>query len=269
MERPVIAKHVFRVWAKEYITPHYIRITLEGEGAKEFAVCSLGANNKIMIPPAGQKEVKLAVWDEANSEWILPAEHERPLIRTYTHRAIDVEHDRIVIEFVDHGDTGPASSWARRAEKGDELGVAMKIRKSTLYPAADWYLLVGDATAIPVLRVILDSLPADAKGHCIVEVHGQEDVQDDFKHPGFTIDWVFNADPTAGSTLHQKVVDTIIPAGKECFGYVACEYQSVKQIREYFKSTLGWDNKSFYAFSYWKAGTAEDKSAEERRDESK
>ncbi|MCL7988197.1 siderophore-interacting protein [Sphingobacterium sp. lm-10] len=267
MERPVIAKHVFRVWAKEYVTPHYIRVTLEGEGAQAFAPCSLGANNKIMIPPSGQKAVKLAVWDDANSEWILPAEHERPIIRTYTHRAIDTENNRIILEFVDHGDAGPASSWARRAEKGDELGVAMKIKETQLYPTADWYLLVGDATAIPVLHVILESLPPEAKGHCIVEVHSADDVQADFSHPGFSIDWVFNAHPEKGSTLYQKVLEADIPEGKESFGYVACEYQSVKQIRAHFKHTLGWDNKSFYAFSYWKAGTAEDKSAQDRREE--
>ncbi|MFD2600379.1 siderophore-interacting protein [Sphingobacterium corticis] len=267
MERPAIAKHVFRVWHKEYVTPHYIRVVLEGEGAQDFASCSLGANNKIMVPPAGQKEVKLAVWDEANNEWKLPEEHERPLIRTYTHRAIDVANNRITIEFVDHGDTGPASSWARQAEVGDELGVAMKMRKSTLYAPADWYLLVGDATAIPVLSVILESLPATAKGHCIIEVPSEDDVQRDIEHLGFTFDWVVNEHPEQGSSLSERVRALKVPSDINCFGYVACEYQSVKNIRQYFKEQLQWDNKQFYAFSYWKAGVAEDKSAQDRREE--
>lgn len=267
MERPVIAKHVFEVSRKEYLTPHYIRVTLHGEGAKDFSQCDLGANNKIMVPPAGHKKVKLSVWDEATQQYILPAEHERPLIRTYTHRAIDVENNQIVIDFVNHGDNGPASRWARSAEVGDQLGVAMKLRPTVLYPEADWYLLVGDATALPVLSVILESLPATAQGHCIVEVPTQEDVLEDFSHPGFTVDWLFNADPEAGSEIFQAVQSVEIPTDAATFSYVACEYTTVRQIRQYYKEQLSWDKQRFYAFSYWKAGVAEDKSAVERREE--
>lgn len=265
--KPQIAKHVFRVFRKEYLTPHYIRITLQGEGAKDFARCDLGANNKIMVPPAGMKQVKLAVWDDAQNEWVLPPERERPLIRTYTHRGIDVENNLIVIDFVNHGDNGPASSWARAADVGDELGVAMKIRPAVLYPESDWYLLVGDATAMPVLNVILESLPADAKGHCIFEVPTSEDEAIAVSHPGFSVEWLHNLHPENGSFIADRVRALDIPAVDRPFAYVACEYASVRNIRQLFKEEWGWTNKEFYAFSYWKAGVAEDRSADERRQE--
>lgn len=265
--KPQIAKHVFKVFKKEFLTPHYIRVTLQGDGAKDFAKCTLGANNKIMIPPVGQKEVKLAVWDEERNEWALPPEHERPIVRTYTHRAIDEANDLITIDFVNHGDNGPASAWARNATIGDELGVAMKIRPTVHYSESDWYLLVGDATAIPVLSVILESLPPTAKGRCIIEVPTAADVLPDFKHDGFTVDWLFNAHPEQGSPLLDRTKAVQIPTSGTHFAYVACEYACVRGIRQYFKEELHWSNKEYYAFSYWKAGVAEDKSAQERHDE--
>ena len=115
MEKARIAKYVFQVVDKEFITPGYIRVTLNGEGANEFSQCTIGANNKIFIPSAGKKNV---LFDEL----------EKPIVRTYTHRGVNVTKSEIVIDFVNHGDNGPASLWARSAVFGDELGVATSLR---------------------------------------------------------------------------------------------------------------------------------------------
>lgn len=264
MEKPTIAKHVFQVMGKEYITPSYIRVKLQGEGTRDFAHCTIGANNKIFIPPHGKKDIRLAASDVAGaaSEILV-----QPIIRTYTHRGIAIDKNEIVIDFVDHGDNGPASSWARSAGVGDQLGVAMKVRKAELVPVVDWYCLVGDATAIPVICCILESLPPTAKGHCIIEVASSEDVHPEVKHEGFTIEWLYNSNPENGSGLSQEVEKVVIPEKQSHFAYVACEYSSVKEIRHYFRNVLQWKAQELYAFSYWKAGVAEDRSADDRRRE--
>ncbi len=64
----------------------------------------------------------------------------RPVIRTYTHRGIDLEKNEIWIDFVVHGDEGPASKWALRAKEGDILGLLMKDGKTEWYAQADNYL---------------------------------------------------------------------------------------------------------------------------------
>lgn len=267
MEKPVISKYVFKVTSKEHLTPHYIRVKLKSEEDIDFDQCTLGANNKIFIPPAGQTEVQFAIFNPEKGEWEMPDEQVKPIVRTYTHRAIDFETKEITIDFVNHGDNGPASSWARNADINSQLGVAMKIRPTHLYPEVEWYLLVGDSTAIPVLSCILESLPATAKGLCVIEIPTEADKLSTVSHPGFQIQWLINAKPEVSSELSNHIKDIEVPEELSTFAYVACEYSSVKEIRRYFKEDLNWTTKDFYAFSYWKTGEAEDKSASDRREE--
>jgi len=255
-----IARHVFQVVQKERLTPHYIRIHLRGDGAQDFAPCTLGVNNKIFIPQDSASEVIFPTSGIASDDL-------KPIVRTYTHRAIDLAKNQITIDFVDHGESSPASAWARNAKEGDSLGVAMKLVSKPLYPQADWYFLIGDATALPVLSCILESLPLDAKGHCIIEVASAADILPAVQHPGFTVQWIYNSHPELGSTLAEEAMKVQIPAEANRFAYVASEYSSVKQLRHYFREKLGWSNKELYAFSYWKAGEAEDASVKSRQEE--
>ena len=267
MEKPKISKYVFKVTAKEYITPHYIRINLKSDEDIEFDQCTPGANNKIFIPPSGTREVQFSTFDPEKGEWVMPDDAIKPIVRTYTHRAIDPETKEITIDFVNHGDNGPASAWARNAVLDDQLGVAMKIRPTVHVGEADHYLLIADSTAIPVLCCILESLPEDASGRCIVEVATPEDKHPEVQHPGFEVTWLVNPHPEKGSALAETARAWTIDPDKKHFAYIAAEYSTVRDLRQYFKEELGWGAKDFYAFSYWKSGTAEDKSAQDRREE--
>lgn len=265
--KPNISRYVFRVTAKEVITPHYIRVKLRADQKINFDQSTLGANNKIFIPPQGVKEVHFPTWDAERSEWIPPEEAVKPLVRTYTHRAWNPQSKEISIDFVNHGDNGPASSWANNAATGDQLGVAMKVGERKLYPDVDWYFLIGDATAIPVLSCILESLPDTARGHCLIEVATAADVHPEIRHDGFTIQWIFNEQPEKGSLLDETAMAVRLPASGSKFAYVACEYDTVRSLRKYFRKEQQWEREELYAFSYWRAGIAEDRSAQSRRQE--
>jgi len=260
-----IIRNVLRLKRKEYVTPHLIRVTLEGDAVAEYKDCTPGNNNKIFIPPEGVKEVHFPEYNEELEIWLHPEPHLVPAVRTYTHRAIDLENGEMVIDFVHHGDNGPASRWAIHAQPGDELGVAMKAGAKELYPRVSDYLLAGDATAIPVLSCILESLPARASGVCVIEVHGPEDELRIRTAADIRFIWLHNPHPEEGSELAATVKGLVLPE-KDRFAYVAAEYRSVKTLREYLRS-CGWSKEELYAFSYWKAGVAEDQSAQERRAE--
>lgn len=253
---------------KTAITPHYIRITLTGEEVALFANTTPGANNKIFIPPAGMDKIHFPDFDYEKKQWIHPPEEVRPVVRTYTHRGYDAVNKEMYIDFVVHGDNGPASAWALHCRPGDVLGVAMHDGATELVPPADWYFLIGDATAIPVLSNILENLPATAKGRAIIEVHDEADEQVIHTASGVSIDWIYNDNPEAGSLLACTARRQHLPqSGMSKFAYVAAEFSTVKALRQYFRQEHHWTKEELYAFAYWRAGTSEEQSAAERHKE--
>ncbi|WP_316820219.1 siderophore-interacting protein [Pedobacter gandavensis] len=251
---------------KTYITPHYLRVYLSGEDVKLIENTTIGVNNKIMIPPTGINKIHFPELDHEKMEWIQPELSVRPSIRTYTHRGIDLEKNEIWIDFVAHGEEGPASAWAINAKVGDPLGVLMRDGKAELYPQAAHYLLVGDATAIPVLGAILADLPARAKGTCILEVHDQSDEQVLSTKADINFIWLHNSQPELSSNLPEIVKQQLLPE-RDRFAYVAAEFSAVKAIRTYLRKDQNWKQQELYAYSYWKAGVAEDQSSKERHQE--
>lgn len=254
------------VTRKQYITPHYIRVYLTGAQVPLLADTTVGVNNKILIPPKGVDQIHFPEFDAEKGQWKPQDEKVRPVVRTYTHRGIDLTSNEIWIDFVAHGDQSPASAWAIAAQKGDSLGLLMKGGKTELYAKADFYLLVGDATAIPVLSAILEDLPQDAKGICVIEVHGPEDQQILKTLANIEFIWLYNPAPEDGSQLAPVVRTLDLPQGSRS-GYVAAEFSTVKEIRHYLRKIKEWKQEELYAYSYWKSGVAEDKSAAERRSE--
>lgn len=255
---------VAEVTRKEYITPHFIRVYLHSEEVLQFKNTTIGDNNKIAIPPEGLNEIYFPTWE--NHEWVHPSQELAPSIRTYTHRGINWETNELYIDFVDHGDGGPASKWAREAEEGSKLGIMMRTEGKELYPEVDWYFLIGDGTAIPVLSAILETLPETAKGICVIEVHGKDDEQQLETKAEIEFIWVHNSDSHLGNNLAETVKNIVIPEVSK-FGYLACELSTVKEIRSYLRKEIGWKQSELYAYSYWKAGVAQDQSQAERRND--
>ncbi len=257
---------VATVVRKEYITPHFIRVYLTAEDLAQFKNTTIGDNNKLAIAPDGVDEVYLPSFDEERRQWIYPPKEVAPFIRTYTHRGIDLEKKELIIDFVHHGENGPASKWAINAKEGSRLGVMMRTEPKELYPQVDWYLLAGDATAIPVISAILETLPETAKGICILEVYGEEDEQQLWTGASIEFIWLHNPTPEKGSKMASVVRNLHIPDGSK-FGYIATEFSSVKEIRTHLRKEKNWQQPELYAYSYWKAGIAEDKSQADRRKE--
>lgn len=259
-------KTTLTVSRKAYLTPHYLRIYLTGPEVRLIDNTTVGVNNKILIPPAGINKIHFPEFDYEKMDWIQPLAAVRPSIRTYTHRGINLDTNEIWIDFVAHGEEGPASAWAIKAKKGDPLGVMMHAGKTELYPKTENYLLVGDATAIPVLGAILEDLPASAKGICIIEVHAGNDEQLLQTKADIKFIWLHNSNPEAGSNLIDMVKQRVLPESSR-FSYVAAEFSSVKAIRAYLRKEKNWKQQELYAYSYWKSGIAEDKSTKERHAE--
>lgn len=251
---------------KEYITPHYLRIYLTGEMLGRFINTTVGVNNKILIPPKGLEKIHFPEFDYELGQWKNQPDTIRPQIRTYTHRGIDLEKQEMWIDFIAHGEEGPASAWAINCKEGDVLGVMMHDGKTELYPESESYLLVCDATGIPVIGAILETLPENAKGICIIEVYDESEKQKLSTHANIEMIWLYNKHPENGSELLSYVKQQKLTTGNK-FGYVAAEFTSVKQIRSYLRKELNWKLDELNAYSYWKSGVSEDRSTNDRQKE--
>jgi NADPH-dependent ferric siderophore reductase len=269
MEKKNIKRKVFKLKERQFITPHFIRLTLGNDEVSDFKNTTVGVNNKIFIAPEGCDKVYLPEFDFEKGTWKPMDLSIKPTIRTYTHRGINLKKNELYIDFVAHGDEGPASDFALNAPIGAELGIAMGCDSTELFPQADTYLLVGDATAIPVLASILEALPASVKGHAVIEVETEEDIQNLTTLADIDFVWLINSTPGKNSELAQKVKHIVETKDNMLtkFAYIAAEFSTVKELRSYLRKDKRWEKDELYAYSYWKYGKAESVSEIDRRAE--
>ena len=219
---------------KSLITPHMLRVTLGGK--------------EISSLPEDQESgyVKL----------IFPREEQKPLLRTYT-----IRHQRkseIDIDFVLHEDGGPASTWAKHAQINDKILVGGPGPKKLIQEASDWKIIIGDMTALPAISVNLEKLPDDTKGYAILEVVSEDDIQP-LKHPnGIELKWLINPHPGDNNTLLLDAIKALAWPKGSISVWTACEFNSMKAIRSFFKSEKGIEKDKLYISSYWKLGSNED-----------
>lgn len=244
-------RSVFHVKHKEYISPHFIRVIFDinDNQAEMLSNVKSGSNNKIFIPT-----------DETDI---------KETVRTYTNRKIDLENRELSIDFVAHGDNGPASAWALKVQKGDFLSIGMKESTRPLVPEANFYLLVGDATALPVICAILEQLPEGVNAKVLMEIFGKEDEILSCSAANVDIEWLHNPAPERGSQLAETAKQFKFPENEQRkYVYVAAEYSTVKELRDYFKADASLDPRALYAVSYWKAGESEDQTGMNKKQSS-
>jgi NADPH-dependent ferric siderophore reductase len=96
----------------------------------------------------------------------LPANGERPVIRTLTPRRFDAVAAELEVQVVVH-DGGAASRWASAAAPRDPVAMSGPGRGYPIDPDAAGLLLVGDETAMPAIGQLLEWMPPTMA----VEVH--------------------------------------------------------------------------------------------------
>lgn len=125
-------------------------------------------------------------WQAARRD--LPHDQTPPM-RTYTLRDLRPEAGELDIDFVLHGDTGPASRWAVHAKPGDCLQILAPDAACPTDPGGyEWQppqgvrhiLLIGDETALPAIAGILEQLahhPDTPQVQAFIEVPEESDCQ--------------------------------------------------------------------------------------------
>lgn len=202
-EKPT-AYRLFELELKQRIqlSPSMARLVFTGPDVRSMRTLAPDQRVKLLIPAnAGQLPALPGNGDWRAALRNLP-EAQRPAMRTYTIRNLRSAQGEVDVDFVLHGETGPASAWATHAQPGDRLQMAAP---NALFAqdcgGYEWQppagmrqvLLIGDETALPAIAGILEelaqlSVPPQVQAY--IEVPHSTD-QVDLAHPaGAQLVWL-------------------------------------------------------------------------------
>ncbi|MFC3126610.1 siderophore-interacting protein [Pseudoroseomonas globiformis] len=241
------------VRAVRKLTPHMLRITLEGPDLAGFQSPGFGDHVKLFFLEPGQDP---AILPQQGPEGLVFPGDERPAMRDYTPRAHDAAAGTLDIDFALH-EAGPATAWAAKARPGDRLLIGGP-RGSLIVPVAfDWHLLVGDDTALPAIARRLEELPESTNALVVAEVNGQEDEYPLASRARTTIRWVHRGGSPAGdpARLLRALAEAEFPTG-DYFSFIACEAAVAKAVKALITEEKGADPRWIKAAGYWTLGQA-------------
>lgn len=224
------------------LTPNMRRVTLHGDGLRNFPVDSEGKYIKMMFEQAGGG---------------------KPAMRTYTVASQRPALNEIDVDFMLHtgsGDAthGIAAPWSLSTQPGDEISFFGPGPAQFINTEAECFLLAADMTALPALTANLKLLPEHARGEVFIEVIAEADQQDLVKPAGVKLNWVLNDDPGSDAAPLFHAIEQAEWQDGKLAAWVACEFKTMRKIRQYLKVARGLEKSHLYISSYWKRGDAEE-----------
>lgn len=198
------------------MSPHFVRVTFRSDDLREIGWDGPDQRIKVVLPleSSGFDELPTGHADWYSAWRALPDERRNP-IRTYTIRAARPEAGELDVDFVAHGDSGPASRWIAAARSGDRmLIVAPDATSDEESGGWEWHpgaartlLIAGDETAVPAVGAILEQLPDDARGAVFLEVPEAGDGLELRAPVGVDVRWLPRGDDAAA--YGARLVDAV------------------------------------------------------------
>ncbi len=209
---------------KQQLSPHLMRITLSSPTVTEMATWAPDQRVKLFFPAADGSPAKLSQGEGWYARFRSMLIDRRPAMRTYTIRHLRAESGEVDIDFVLHGETGPASRWALRAQPGESMQILAPDSRFSAQEAGgfEWkppqtlkqLLLVADATALPAAMGILEELAALAEppqAQAFFEVDSREDMLAVPDWPGLSVQWLIRDHAAAGTLMVEAVRQATLP----------------------------------------------------------
>jgi NADPH-dependent ferric siderophore reductase len=232
------------------ISPRLVAIKVTGDDLDGFADAAPTSHLKVFLPADGQDAPNLPEFTPDGA--VFADAGPRPTVRTYTPRSYDPATKTLEIQFLIHGE-GPASEWAQRAKPGDKLAVGGPGGQFSLEPAADYWWLAADESAIPAVGTILEALPETATVDVHIEVDGPDDEIEFTGPPKTTITWHHRRTSDAfGEELAAAAREATIPESARI--WVACEAAAMRGIRRYFARERVIPVARLVTRGYWRTG---------------
>lgn len=237
MNQPVITRHRFdihrrdlTVIEKSYVTPKMIRLVLQGPHLQEFR------------SPSPDDHIKL-VFDQTGDQ---------PMMREYTPRAFDLDAATITLDFAVH-EAGPATRWAIDAQPGDSLKIAGPRGSAVIASDFDWYLLIGDETALPAMGRWVEEMRDGTRVVTLGLVQDRAEEQVFATAADQQAHWLHRADPTDPAVAVDAARGLALPEGRG-FVWIAAEAAVAKALRGHFLTERAHPRDCLKAAGYWTVG---------------
>ena len=251
VRHPVVVRRA-TVSAVRRVVPSIVRVTLAGDELAGFASLGPADHVKLFFPDPASGELTVPV--------IGPEGMQRPasgtiISRDYTPLGVHVGTDggtTLDLDFVLHGDDGPASAWASRAEVGSQLGLGGP-RGSRMAPTELGRLLViADETALPATRRWLGLVPASIPVTALFDV-ADDSVTGYFEGGDARVDaeWLFRDE---GVGQLDEALRSLGRIDDDTFVFMAGEATTLAPLRRYLRRELGLPAEQVSASGYWKRG---------------
>lgn len=230
--RHELRRRALTVSRVENVTPNMRRLVLVGADLAGFTSLAPDDHIKLFVP--GNE-----------------TEMER---RDYTPRRYDAEKGELLIDFALH-DAGAATLWAMNAKPGDVIEIGGPRGSLVVPPDFDWWLLVGDETALPAIGRRLEELPAGSRVLAVIAVTGPEEEQSFSTATDLKVTWVHR--PLGAADDPAPVLAALAsltwPAG-DGFAWIAAEASVAKAARAHVVGERGQPIEALRASGYWKKG---------------
>lgn len=256
------APYLIEVARLRDITPHLRRITFSAPDLRFYPAEAAAAHIKVFLPLVGQTQPDLPTLTEKGPVWA--ADAVRPLIRTYSIRAVRPQQGEIDIEFALHDHSGPAVNFARQAKPGDKIGISNPGGPKPMLPAADFYCLAGDPSSLPAIAALLENLPAHSEGHAFIRVDTPADVIDLQKPAGVELSWIIGGTEKTADLITQFCALPLPQSGTQY--WLAGEDRLVVELRRYLLRERQCERNQLYAVPYWREGLNEEGYHQKRHD---
>ncbi|MFV0427573.1 MAG: siderophore-interacting protein [Beutenbergiaceae bacterium] len=256
--KPARPQLVLEVLRTEQLSPHLVRVIVGGADFNRFQnndftdtyVKILFANPEFGLEPP----YDLAQLREQRPQAL-------PAVRTYTVRWVNEDAQELALDFVIHGDEGIAGPWATQAQPGDQVvfsGPGGGYRPDL---DADWYLFVGDLSALPAIAAALESLPARARGRAVLAADPADELE--LTRPdGIELVWVRGG---SNPLLQELRMGQWLPGRVQAF--VHGERGVIKQLRRYLTDEREIGREQLSISAYWARGRVEDQFQAEKREQ--
>ena len=222
-----------RVSQLQQLTPHMVRVTVTGEALADFPAPGPASHFKVFFPNV---------------------EAERPVSRTYTPRRWEPATGALDIDILLHG-SGVGSTWASGVAVGEIAAVGRPGGAYEIDPAAAWFLIAGDDSALPAIGTLVEALPPEVRAQVFIEVDSAEDEQPLTSRARLDLTWLHRGQQRgpAGGLVEAAMRHCALPSGSGRV-WVACEAAVMRNIRTHLLHERGLSREAMHTHGYWKAG---------------